>query len=83
MDEKTKELQDLLHTLAEALVEDSEAIEINPSEDGNTIVLELRVSPDDMGRVIGKGGRRAQALRSIMKAKASRLNTRVAVNIVD
>lgn len=82
-DNAIKELQDLLQTLAEALVDEPDKIEINPSEDGNTVVLELRVAEDDMGRVIGKGGRRAQAIRSIMKAKASRLNHRVAVNIVD
>ena len=84
MDEqKNQELQELLQTLAEALVDDAEAIQIKPSLEDETIVLELHVAPEDMGRVIGKGGRRAQAIRSIMKAKASRLNCRVAVNIVD
>lgn len=83
MEEKTKELQELLQTLAEALVEDVDSIEINPTVDGNTIVLELKVAPEDMGRVIGKGGRRAEAIRSILKAKASRIDTRVAVNIID
>lgn len=83
MEEKTKELQELLQTLTEALVEDVDSIEINPTVDGNTIVLELKVAPEDMGRVIGKGGRRAEAIRSILKAKASRIDTRVAVNIID
>ena len=83
MEEKTKELQELLQTLAEALVEDVDSIETNPTVDGNTIVLELKVAPEDMGRVIGKGGRRAEAIRSILKAKASRIDTRVAVNIID
>lgn len=83
MEEKTKELQELLQTLAEALVEDVDSIEINPTVDGNTIVLELKVAPEDMGRVIGKGGRRAEAIRSILKAKASRIDTRVEVNIID
>ncbi len=83
MEEKTKELQALLQTLAEALVEDVNSIEINPTIDGNTIVLELKVAPEDMGRVIGKGGRRAEAIRSILKAKANRIDARVAVNIID
>ncbi|AVM42153.1 KH domain-containing protein [Fastidiosipila sanguinis] len=83
MEEKTKELQALLQTLSEALVEDVDSIEINPTIDGNTIVLELKVAPEDMGRVIGKGGRRAEAIRSILKAKASRIDARVAVNIID
>lgn len=83
MEEKTKELQELLQTLTEALVEDVDSIEINPTVDGNTIVLELKVAPEDMGRVIGKGGRRAEAIRSILKAKASRIDTRVEVNIID
>lgn len=78
-----EELVELLHTLAAALVEDADTIEIEPEVEGNSVVLELRVSEDDMGRVIGKGGRRAQAIRTIMKARASRLNCRVAVNIVD
>ncbi len=77
------EMQELLRTMATALVEAPDDVTVTSRVDGGTVVLELRVAPDDMGRVIGKGGRRAQAIRSIMKAKASRENTRVAVDIVD
>ena len=84
MDEKSiNELEELLRILASALVEAPDDVNITPREDGETLVLELRVAPQDMGRVIGKGGRRAQAIRSIMKAKASRCGCRVAVDIVD
>lgn len=84
MDDKSiNELQELLKTLASALVEAPDEVTVTPRTDGGTLVLELRVAPQDMGRVIGKGGRRAQAIRSIIKAKASRCNCRVAVDIID
>jgi len=84
MDEQSiNEMQELLKTLASALVEAPDEVTVKPRVDGATIVLELRVAAADMGRVIGKGGRRAQAIRSIMKAKASRCDCRVAVDIVD
>lgn len=84
MDEKSiNELQELLTILASALVEAPDEVTVTPRTDGGTLVLELRVAPQDMGRVIGKGGRRAQAIRSIIKAKASRCNLRAAVDIVD
>lgn len=77
------EMQELLKVLASALVESPDDVKVDHRVDGNTLVLELRVAADDMGRVIGRGGKRAQAIRSIMKAKASRCDCRVAVDIVD
>lgn len=73
----------LLHTLVEPLVNDPDRIDIKEIDRGNTVVFELRVAPDDMGRVIGRGGRRAQAIRSIMKAKAKLHRKRCIVDIVD
>ena len=49
---------------------------------GGTVILELTVAKDDMGKVIGKKGKRAQAIRSVMKAKATREGKRVVVDIV-
>lgn len=76
--------KDLLEYLAEGLVEDPEAVEVERfEEDDGTIVLELCVGPDDYGRVIGRGGRTAQALRTVVKAAAAGEGTHVLVDIVD
>jgi hypothetical protein len=64
------------------LVSNPEAIVINQVNQGSTIVLELKVDQSDMGKVIGKQGRRAQAIRSIMKARATLQGKRVVVDIV-
>ncbi len=74
---------DLLKSLVEPLVVHSDEINITKIERDDLIVLELRVHPDDMGKVIGRRGRRAQAIRSIMKAKAKLTDERVIVDIVD
>lgn len=74
---------DLLKSLVEPLVDHPDDINITKIERDNLIVLELRVHPDDMGKVIGRRGRRAQAIRSIMKAKAKLTDERVIVDIVD
>ena len=62
-------MRDLLEELARALVDDPKAVTVEQFEgDGGTIVLELCVGPDDYGRVIGRGGRTAHALRTVVKA---------------
>lgn len=78
-----KELEDLLLVLAQALVEKPEEVKISSRVEEDTVTLEVRVDDEDMGRVIGRGGKRAQAIRSIMKAKASRSGCRAMVDIVD
>ena len=78
-------MKELLIDMAKGLVEDPEAVSVtqdDPAEDG-TIVFHLRVAPDDMGRVIGKQGRIAKALRTVMRAAATRQNAKVAVEIDD
>lgn len=78
------EIKELLRYMASALVDNKDAVEVTAAEDGeNSVVLELRVADEDMGRVIGKNGRRAQAMRSIISAKAVRCDLRCVVNIVD
>jgi predicted RNA-binding protein YlqC (UPF0109 family) len=76
---------DLLEYLAEGLVDDPEQVSVNEvSEDDRTTILELSVGPDDYGSVIGKGGRTASALRTIIKAAATAHGGgRVFVDIVD
>jgi uncharacterized protein len=74
----------LLEYLAEGLVEDPDRVSVERfEEDDGTIVLELCVAADDYGRVIGRGGRTAQALRAVVKAAATATGRRVLVDIVD
>jgi uncharacterized protein len=74
----------LLEYLAEGLVEDPEAVSVEQfEEDDGTIVLELCVGDDDYGRVIGRGGRTAHALRTVVKAAAASAGSHVLVDIVD
>ena len=76
-------MKELLYAMVEELVEDKSAIEIKvdePSEDG-TVVYHLHVAPNDMGRVIGKQGRIAKAIRTIMRAGAVRHSEKVMVEI--
>lgn len=76
-------MKELLKTIAKELVNDPEQVSVKQIDQGGTTVLELSVAPEDMGKVIGKGGRRAQAIRSVVKAKATREGRRVVVDIVD
>ena len=76
-------MKELLITIAQGLVEDPSAVEVvedEPMEDG-TVVFHLHVAADDMGRVIGKQGRIAKAMRTVMRAAATRQDAKVAVEI--
>lgn len=79
----SERMKELLQTLLRPLVKHPDEVQVTPAERGNTLVLEVRVHKDDMGKVIGRGGRRAEALRSVMKAQAARLHERVIVDILD
>lgn len=77
-------MKDLLEYLAKGLVEHPEAVQVTEvEEDDGTIVLELSVDEDDYGSVIGRGGRTAMALRTVIKAAAVKEQRRVFVDIVD
>lgn len=76
-------MDDLLRVLVEPLVHHKGDIHITPVEGDNAVILELRVHPEDMGRVIGKGGKRAQAIRAILKAKGNHEGERILLDIVD
>ena len=76
-------MKDLLIGIAQGLVDDPAAVSVTvdePAEDG-TVVYHLHVGEDDMGRVIGKQGRSAKAIRTVMRAAATRQNARVVVEI--
>jgi predicted RNA-binding protein YlqC (UPF0109 family) len=74
---------ELLEFLVRSLVEDPAAVVVEELEEEGDLVYEITVAEDDLGRVIGKGGRVANAIRTIAKAAAVRLDRRVIVDILD
>jgi predicted RNA-binding protein YlqC (UPF0109 family) len=77
-------VEELLVYLARSLVDDPGAVSVESfEEEDGTVVLELHVAADDTGKVIGRGGRTAAALRTVMKAAAVREKRRVLVDVVD
>ena len=75
-------MKDLLAVIAKALVDEPDAVEVAEREGERSVILELRVADADMGKVIGKQGRIAKCIRTVMKAAASRENKHVVVEIV-
>jgi predicted RNA-binding protein YlqC (UPF0109 family) len=75
-------MKELLETIAKSLVDYPDEVVVNEVDEGNTIILELRVAKEDMGKVIGKQGRIAKAIRTVMKSAAIKENVRVAVDII-
>lgn len=75
-------LKDLLEVIAKSLVDNPDEVTVNEVEGEQSIILELRVSQEDMGKVIGKQGRIAKAIRTVIKAAASKENKRVSVEII-
>lgn len=76
-------MTELIEFLVRALVEDPEAVVVEEMEEDGDLVYEVTVAEDDLGRVIGKGGRVANAIRTIAKAAAVRIDRRVIVDILD
>jgi len=77
-------MKELLEYLARQLVDEPDEVEVEQfNEDDGTVVLELAVAEDDYGKIIGKGGRTANALRTVVKAAAVKEQRRVLVDIVD
>ena len=75
-------MKKLLIDIASAIVDDPDEVRVNERVDGDVIHLELSVAPDDMGKVIGKGGRIAKAIRNVMKASSTKNNQHVVVDII-
>jgi len=77
-------MKELIEFIARSLVENPEAIQLSQeeSEDG-TIVVKLAAAQEDMGRIIGKQGRTAKAMRTLLNAKATRENKRAALQIME
>ena len=76
-------MKELLLYVARQLVDNHDAVTVTQREDGDNTVLELRVAPEDMGKVIGRQGRIAKEIRTIVKAVAQRDGKHVTVDIVD
>ena len=76
-------LKDLIATIAEALVDDPDSVEVDELEDDRGVIVELRVARDDIGKVIGKDGRTAQSIRSLLNAAAAKQVCRAHLDILD
>ena len=77
------DVKELLEYLARALVDNPEGVEVTSVEGERSTILQLRVHPDDVGKVIGKNGRIAQAMRTLIKASATREGRNAIVEIID
>ena len=75
-------LRDLVEYIARALVDHPEAVEVTQTSGHSVVVVELRVAPDDMGRVIGKSGRVANAIRALLRVAAARDGRRITLEIL-
>jgi predicted RNA-binding protein YlqC (UPF0109 family) len=76
-------VKDVLEYVARALVDDPDAVEVTAVEGERALILQLRVAPDDMGKVIGKRGRMARAIRSLIRATGARQGKSALVEIVE
>ncbi|MCR5641651.1 MAG: KH domain-containing protein [Lachnospiraceae bacterium] len=76
-------MKDLIEVIAKALVDNPNEVVVTEKETDRAIVVELKVAPTDMGKVIGKQGRIAKAIRSVVKAAASKEDKKVIVDILD
>ena len=76
-------LQNLLVLLVRPIVDEPERVEVEASESDTRVDLELRVAPDDIGKVIGRGGRTIRAIRTVVKAASVKVGKRVNVEVAD
>ncbi|MBQ6495747.1 MAG: KH domain-containing protein [Firmicutes bacterium] len=75
-------MTELVSAIAKSLVEHPESVVVSESESNGTTIIQLKVADDDMGKVIGKQGRIAKAIRTVVKAAATKANAKVVVEIV-
>ena len=76
-------MKELVEVIAKALVEHPDEVVVTEKQEGKNIRVQLHVAPSDMGKVIGKQGRIAKAIRTVVKAAAIKQNLRVSVDIVE
>ena len=75
-------MKELVEFIAKSLVDDPSQVYVSEIEGENSVILELRVGPEDMGRVIGKGGRTVNAMRTLIRVLAAKQGKRVTLEIV-
>jgi predicted RNA-binding protein YlqC (UPF0109 family) len=76
-------MKDLIEYIAKHLVENPDAVEVHEIEGEKTLIIELGVAPEDIGRIIGKNGRTARALRTILNAVAMKKDRRAVLEILE
>jgi predicted RNA-binding protein YlqC (UPF0109 family) len=76
-------VKEVLEYVARALVDEPDAVEVTEVETDRSVILQLKVAPDDMGKVIGKRGRTVKAIRSVVRAAGSRQGVTTMVEIVE
>jgi predicted RNA-binding protein YlqC (UPF0109 family) len=77
------EMKDLISYIAKALVDSPEAVEVSEVEGEQTSVIELKVAKEDLGKVIGKQGRTARAMRTILNAASTKIKKRAVLEIIE
>jgi uncharacterized protein len=75
-------VKELIEMIARSLVDDPEQVQVIETENDTSVLIELRVAPEDMGKVIGKQGKIAKSIRTLTKAAAAKDGKRVAVEIM-
>ena len=83
MTETAGDMRTLVEQIAQALVDVPAEVKVTPVEDGDATVLELRVAPTDLGKVIGKQGRTAKSIRTILGAASMKLKRRYTLEIIE
>ena len=76
-------MKDLISDIVKALVDQPDQVTVTETEGGDTVVLEIKVAKSDMGKIIGKQGRNAQAIRTILSAASGKLRKRYVLEIVE
>jgi predicted RNA-binding protein YlqC (UPF0109 family) len=76
-------MKELIKTIAQALVDNPDKVEVDEVKGEQTLVIELRVAKEDMGKVIGKEGRTAHAMRTILSAASMKFNKRAVLEIIE
>jgi len=76
-------MKELIEYIAKSLVDDPAAVSVTEIEGASAVILELRVAPEDMGRVIGRGGKVANAMRTLLRVIAAKQGKRASLEIVE
>jgi hypothetical protein len=80
---ETHAIAELMQHIAQSLVDHPEAVRVNEVEGNQITILELKVAPSDLGKAIGRGGRTAQAMRTILNAAANKIHRRISLEILE